>query len=100
MIDISLWYHGHGINSAVHAVHRLRLQEVWWSSKHPSVQLTVSTGLTFSRLEQLEAQCEAWKGPISAAVYLSIKGNASQPSAGNLATIQNAVKGLGDFHNK
>lgn len=37
--------------------------------------LTVVTGLTSSRLEQLQHQCASWKGPLSAAVYIVVKGD-------------------------
>jgi hypothetical protein len=53
----------------------LRLRKAWWSEKPARVPLTVTTGLTSSRLEQLAHQCASWRGPLSAAVYLVVKGD-------------------------
>jgi hypothetical protein len=39
------------------------------------VQLTVVTGLTASRLDQLWHQCASWRGPLSASVYIVVKGD-------------------------
>jgi hypothetical protein len=35
--------------------------------------LTVVTGLTPSRLPALEAQCNSWEGPLTAAVYVGLR---------------------------
>lgn len=52
---------------------RMRLRKVWWSGKPRNIDMTVVTGLTVSRLSQLEAQCRSWKGPLSAAAYFVIQ---------------------------
>lgn len=39
------------------------------SSRNP---LTITTQLSLNRIHQLEAQCRAWPGPISAVIYLAI----------------------------
>ena len=54
---------------------RLFLRQAWWSERPARVPLTVVTGLTSSRLEQLQHQCASWKGPLSAAVYIVVKGD-------------------------
>lgn len=46
--------------------------QAWWSHRPPAVPLTIITHLTLDRLDQLRSQCRSWKGPISAAVYVTI----------------------------
>jgi len=71
---------------------RLRLHRAWWSSKPRNVDLTVATGLTPTRLGQLEAQCLTWKGPLSAAVYLVMHdGNPDQLSPLSQESLQYAT---------
>ena len=44
----------------------------WWSDRPPAVPMTIVTQLSFDRLDQLEAQCRSWHGPISAVAYLPL----------------------------
>lgn len=44
----------------------------WWSRRPPAVPVTIVTQLSFDRLEQLEAQCRSWHGPISAVAYMAL----------------------------
>lgn len=48
----------------------MKLHHAWWSSKEAAVKVTIVTGLNPSRVNQLESQCNSYKGPISAAVYV------------------------------
>lgn len=49
---------------------RMKLHHAWWSRKEAAVKVTIVTGLNPSRVNQLESQCNSYKGPISAAVYV------------------------------
>lgn len=49
---------------------RMKLHHAWWSRKDAAVKVTIVTGLNPSRVNQLESQCNSYKGPISAAVYV------------------------------
>ena len=49
----------------------------WWSlrgsqNQEKKIPLTLVSQLSFDRLEQLEAQCRSWGGPISAVLYLAL----------------------------
>ena len=45
-----------------------------WSTRHPpKVPATLVTQLSLDRLEQLEAQCRSWSGPISSVVYMALR---------------------------
>lgn len=50
----------------------LGLHSVLRSSRASSIQLTVLTASTTSRLDALEAQCHSWSGPLVAAVYVGL----------------------------
>ncbi|GBF89222.1 hypothetical protein Rsub_02099 [Raphidocelis subcapitata] len=80
---------------------RLLLRKAWWSEKAPRLQLTVVTGLTSSRLDQLEAQCASWKGPLSAAVYIVVRGDGAggmgEEARGQL---EKAEADAAEFHKK
>lgn len=80
---------------------RLLLRKALWSEKAARLQLTVVTGLTSSRLDQLEAQCASWKGPLSAAVYLVLRGD----GAGGMGEearqmLEQAEANVTEFHKK
>ena len=76
------------------------MEEAWWSLKLPEVQLTITTALTPSRLEQLEAQCAGWGGPTSAVVYLPLIGDPEQPSSDDLEAIGSVKEVVAAFHQK
>ncbi|KAI8467272.1 MAG: hypothetical protein J3K34DRAFT_42523 [Monoraphidium minutum] len=80
---------------------RLLLREAWWSARPGRVPLTVVTGLTSSRLDQLGAQCASWRGPLSAAVYIVVKGDgAGKVSAQGEAALVAAAADVAAFHQK
>lgn len=63
--------------------------------------LTVVTGLTASRLDQLEAQCASWRGPLSAAVYVVVKSDgAGGISEEGVAALEKAEADVAAFHKK
>lgn len=81
---------------------RLTLRSGWWSEKKSIFDLSIVTGLTVSRLDQLEAQCRAWKGPLTAAVYLVVHvppGSTKLDGAG-LETVHKAEKDMAEFHKR
>ncbi|GLI66616.1 hypothetical protein VaNZ11_010540 [Volvox africanus] len=59
---------------------------IWWSNKTAGIPITLVTQLSSERLEQLDAQCRTWRGPLAAVVYLSVLN----PSRGQL-TEQNQL---------
>jgi hypothetical protein len=79
---------------------RLKLHKGWWSAKEPAAQVTVVTGLNPSRLNQLEAQCKRWRGPLSAAVYqVTLNANKDQPlPADQKQKLDDAAAEIDDFH--
>lgn len=82
----------HGRRPAAPPRRRLKLHRAWWSSKPRKIDLTVATGLTPTRLPQLEAQCLSWRGPLSAAIYLVLHdGNAEQLSPSSQESLQYAT---------
>lgn len=69
-------------HSILCCTYRLRAHKVWWSSKTPAnATLTVATVTTMDRLDQLEAQCSSWAGPLSAVVYVPVVKGQDQASA-------------------
>jgi glycosyltransferase-like protein LARGE len=81
---------------------RLTLRSGWWSEKKSLFDLSIVTGLTVSRLDQLEAQCRAWKGPLTAAVYLvvHVPTGATQIDGTGLESVQKAEKSMAEFHER
>ncbi|GIL60836.1 hypothetical protein Vafri_15357 [Volvox africanus] len=45
---------------------------IWWSNKTAGIPITLVTQLSSERLEQLDAQCRTWRGPLAAVVYISL----------------------------
>lgn len=81
--------------------HRLRLHQAWWSDKEQAAPLTVATGLTDTRLDQLAAQCASWKGPLSAAVYLVLSENSTNGlSPANQKQLDDVAAQIAVFHKK
>jgi uncharacterized protein len=75
---------------------RLKLQAGWWSERPAAFSdVTLITAATVSRLDQLEAQCRAWRGPLVAAVYF-----VQQSGAQNGSALQQAEDDLGALHAK
>ena len=80
----------------------------WWSDRPPAVPMTITTQLSFDRLEQLEAQCRSWHGPISAVAYLPLddgvksqQGSAHEEGrtqAAAFSTLPQAIDRVRDFH--
>lgn len=60
----------------------ITVSHIVWSKRSPSsrIPLTITTQLSLNRLHQLEAQCRAWAGPISAVAYLAIIQHVDQKS--------------------
>lgn len=58
----------------------LSVRRLWWSAHEPRLQVTLVTQLSFDRLSAVQAQCEAWAGPLAAVVYIPVlhKGNATE----------------------
>ena len=54
----------------------LSATKVWWSVKPPGVPITLVTQLSADRLQQLQAQCRTWGGPVAAALYLPLLAGA------------------------
>eukprot|EP00877_Chromochloris_zofingiensis_P009613 jgi/Chrzof1/4905/Cz15g04010.t1 len=80
---------------------RLRLHQAWWSDKEQAAPLTVATGLTDTRLDQLAAQCASWKGPLSAAVYLVLSENSTNGlSPANQKQLDDVAAQIAVFHKK
>ena len=72
------------------------------SSQPPAVPATLVTQLTLDRIEQLEAQCRSWHGPISAVVYLALLLTPQQIHQTEAPTtneaLQRALQELQEFH--
>lgn len=81
---------------------RLRLKKAWWSNSDPIVSFTVVTALTLSRMDQLQAQCDSWPGPLSAAVYVAMYNPPDQKelTAENQKILNDGVALLAEFHAK
>lgn len=80
----------------------MKLHHAWWSRKDPVVKVTIVTGLNPSRVNQLESQCNSYKGPISAAVYVVLhnpdpNGGLTAEHKQQLAEAQNQ---LDTFHKR
>lgn len=80
----------------------MTLASGWWSSRKPAVELSVVTGLTVSRLDQLEAQCRAWRGSLVASVYLvlHLPSVNSALSEANAALLRDAAAKMEELHAK
>lgn len=80
---------------------RLTLAAGWWSSKQQVVDLSIITGLTVSRLDQLQAQCQAWRGSLVASVYLVLympPGHTDSLSDANRKAIEDAAAQMDTVH--
>jgi glycosyltransferase-like protein LARGE len=80
----------------------LTLASGWWSSKTAAVELSIVTGLTVSRLDQLEAQCRAWQGSLVASVYLVLHIPPGSTGLGeeNTALLEEAAAQMEELHAK
>lgn len=81
---------------------RLTLRSGWWSDKKSLFDLSMVTGLTVTRLDQLEAQCRAWKGPLTAAVYLAVHvpPGGTKIDGPGLEAVQEAEQKMAEFHQR
>lgn len=81
---------------------RMKLHHAWWSQKDPVVKVTIVTGLNPSRVNQLETQCNSYKGPISAAVYVVLHNpdTTAGLTAEHKKQLKDAKQLLGDFHKR
>lgn len=59
---------------------RLRAHRMWSDDSKPRSGLTIMTHLSMGRLDQLQAQCDSWPGPLTAAVYLVLPLTVSSPA--------------------
>lgn len=80
----------------------MTLASGWWSSRKPAVELSIVTGLTVSRLDQLEAQCRAWRGSLVASVYLVLylPPGSSRLGEDNTALLTDAAAKMEELHTK
>jgi hypothetical protein len=80
----------------------LTLASGWWSSRKAAVELSIVTGLTVSRLDQLEAQCRAWRGSLVASVYLvlHIPQGSKELGEANRALLEDAAAKMEELHAK
>jgi hypothetical protein len=80
----------------------MKLHHAWWSRKDPVVKVTIVTGLNPSRVNQLETQCNSYKGPISAAVYVVLHNPVPNAplTAEHKQQLQEAKKQLDQFHKR
>jgi hypothetical protein len=80
----------------------LTLASGWWSSRTAAVELSIVTGLTTSRLDQLEAQCKAWRGSLVASVYLVLYIPPGSTGLGenNTAVLESAAAQTEELHAK
>ncbi len=51
----------------------------WWTRRTSPVPLTVITHSDMGRLNQLEAQCHSWAGPLDATLYIPLVSYAQVP---------------------
>ncbi len=47
-------------------------KRAWWSQHAPRLPVTLVTQLSANRLPALRAQCQAWAGPLAAAVFVPL----------------------------
>jgi hypothetical protein len=59
------------ILSSPYAVHS-QVAAAWWTRRTSPVPLTIVTHSDTTRLDQLEAQCVSWAGPLDAVLYVSL----------------------------
>lgn len=81
---------------------RMKLHKIWASCRPAAVNLTVITAVTLNRLNQLQAQCKSWKGPLAAALWLPIMEHADDGWMaiinGDYESLEVVHKMLDDFH--
>ncbi|GLI63495.1 hypothetical protein VaNZ11_006477 [Volvox africanus] len=63
-LSFNEWISGH------HA--RLYMVDAWWSQRNSSIHINIFTTMTLDRIHMLEALCQSYMGPVSAAVYISV----------------------------
>lgn len=79
----------------------MKLERILWSSKPAALPLTVYTMLSHDRLSMLQDQCESYRGPLSAAVYVSmIQQGGQRLSAVNQAFVDEVSDDLQHLFDK
>lgn len=75
----------------------LKVVGTWWTAYPREVLLTLVTTSTSDRLNQLEAQCKTWPGPLSVALFIGLyQEDATGPlNAENVAVLREAVVQVG-----
>eukprot|EP00877_Chromochloris_zofingiensis_P009647 jgi/Chrzof1/4936/Cz15g05070.t1 len=82
---------------------RMKVHKIWSSCRPAAANLTVVTAVTLSRLNQLQAQCKSWKGPLSAALWLPLMQEESDWMAvtdSGMESIDFVDRMLDDFHDR
>lgn len=81
----------------------MKVHKIWSSCRPAAANLTVVTAVTLSRLNQLQAQCKSWKGPLSAALWLPLMQEESDWMAvtdSGMESIDFVDRMLDDFHDR